>query len=65
MLRHGDTDFALAFADVSTGELIVLPLAAEAIGDELARIDPAELLFTEAVRDELRRAASSSPMPRR
>jgi DNA mismatch repair protein MutS len=54
MLRHGDTDFALAFADVSTGELIVLPLAAEAIGDELARIDPAELLFTEAIRDELR-----------
>ncbi len=47
MLRHGDSDFALAFADVSTGELTVLPLLASAISDELARIDPAELLFTE------------------
>jgi DNA mismatch repair protein MutS len=55
MLKHGDTDFALAFADVSTGELTVLPLTAAALGDELARIDPAELLLSEAVRDELRR----------
>src|SRR5213592_2753589 len=39
MLRHGDADFALAFADVSTGELAVLPLAAAALADELARID--------------------------
>src|SRR5215217_2133504 len=31
MVRHGDTDFALAFADVSTGELTVLPLVEEAI----------------------------------
>jgi DNA mismatch repair protein MutS len=54
MLRHGDTDFALAFADVSTGELTVLPLAGDAIVDELARVAPAELLFSEAVRDELR-----------
>ncbi|HEX4296740.1 MAG TPA: DNA mismatch repair protein MutS, partial [Devosia sp.] len=46
MLRHGDADFALAFADVSTGELAVLSLAAAALGDELARLDPAELLFT-------------------
>src|SRR5262249_41353389 len=55
MLRHGDTDFALAFADVSTGELIVLPLTAAALGDELARIDPAELLLSDAARDELKR----------
>ncbi len=54
MLRHGETDFALAFADVSTGELAVLPLAGEAIADELARIDPVELLLSESVRDELR-----------
>jgi DNA mismatch repair protein MutS len=53
MLRHGDADFALAFADVSTGELVVLPLSASALGDELARIDPAELLFTEATRAAL------------
>jgi DNA mismatch repair protein MutS len=54
MLRHGDTDFALAFADVSTGELAVLPLTAAALGDELARIDPAELLMSEATRNEFR-----------
>ena len=54
MLRHGEADFALAFADVSTGELTVLPLTAAALADELARIDPAELLLPDAVRDELK-----------
>src|SRR4051812_12831431 len=54
MLRHGDADFALAFADVSTGELAVLPLAAAALADELARIDPAELLFSAATQAALR-----------
>ena len=52
-LRHGDTDFALAFADVSTGELTVLPLSAQALGDELARIDPAELLLSDATKAAL------------
>jgi DNA mismatch repair protein MutS len=54
MLKHGDTDFALAFADVSTGELNVLPVTATALADELARIDPAEMLLSEGARDELR-----------
>jgi DNA mismatch repair protein MutS len=54
MLKHGDTDFALAFADVSTGELTVLRLTSAALGDELARIDPAELLLSEATAAELR-----------
>ncbi len=53
MLRHGDSDFALAFADVSTGELTVLPLVAEALGDELARIAPAELLFSDTTKAAL------------
>jgi DNA mismatch repair protein MutS len=53
MLRHGDADFALAFADVSTGELTVLPLLASALPDELARIAPAELLFAEATKAAL------------
>ena len=57
MLRHGDSDFALAFADVSTGELAVLPLTAAALGDELARIDPAELLYTERHQGRAARAA--------
>jgi DNA mismatch repair protein MutS len=54
MLKHGDTDFALAFADVSTGDLAVLPLSAAALADEVARIDPAELLLSEATAAELR-----------
>ncbi|MBN9305099.1 MAG: DNA mismatch repair protein MutS [Devosia sp. 67-54] len=54
MLRQGDADFALAFADVSTGELTVLPLGAAALADELARIDPAELLFADATQQALR-----------
>ncbi|ODS94642.1 MAG: DNA mismatch repair protein MutS [Devosia sp. SCN 66-27] len=48
MVRHGETDFALAWADVSTGETAVLDVSALALGDELARIAPAELLLTEA-----------------
>ncbi|MET3901322.1 DNA mismatch repair protein MutS [Devosia sp. UYZn731] len=54
MVRHGDTDFALAWADVSTGETACLDLTAEALQDELARIDPAELLLTEATRTLMR-----------
>ncbi|HTM77028.1 MAG TPA: DNA mismatch repair protein MutS [Devosia sp.] len=50
MLRHGETDFALAWADVSTGETACLDLTAGALQDELARIDPAELLLTDATR---------------
>src|SRR3954470_3221327 len=54
MLKHGDSDFALAFADVSTGEITVLSLTEAALADELARVDPAELLFTEATQSALR-----------
>jgi len=42
MLRHGETDFALAWADVSTGETFTADLTADQLQDELARIDPAE-----------------------
>ncbi|MEQ1769383.1 MAG: DNA mismatch repair protein MutS, partial [Devosia sp.] len=54
MLRHGSADFALAFADVSTGELVVLALEPDTVADELARIAPAELLLTEAAEAALR-----------
>jgi DNA mismatch repair protein MutS len=53
MVRHGETDFALAWADVSTGETFTADLAADQLQDELARIDPAELLLTEATRAAL------------
>ncbi len=53
MVRHGDTDFALAWADISTGETGVLDVAIDALGDELARLTPAELIFTEQTRAAL------------
>lgn len=49
-LRHGETDFALAFADISTGEMFVSDLSAAQLGDELARIDPAELILSDETR---------------
>jgi len=61
MVRHGETDYALAWADVSTGETAVLDIPAAALGDELARIAPAELLLTEATRTALR--AGHVPLP--
>src|SRR6185437_12885635 len=36
MVRHGDTEFSLAWADISTGETAVIDLCAEAVADELA-----------------------------
>ena len=53
MVRHGETDFALAWADISTGETFVADLPAERLADELARIAPAELLLTDATRQAL------------
>lgn len=53
MVRHGETDFALAWADVSTGETFTADLSAEQLQDELARIEPAELLMAEATQDAL------------
>jgi DNA mismatch repair protein MutS len=53
MLGHGETDFALAWADVSTGDTAVIDIGIDALGDELARIDPAELLMTDRTRAAL------------
>lgn len=53
MVRHGDTDFALAWADISTGETFVADIPADRLGDELARIAPAELLLTDRTRELL------------
>ena len=50
MVQHGEADFALAWADVSTGETAVIDVPAHMVADELARIDPVELLATEATR---------------
>ena len=56
MVRHGEVAFSLAWADISTGDVAVLDLAAEAVADELARIAPSELLLTEVTQEALRSA---------
>ena len=53
MVRHGETDFALAWADISTGESFVADLSAGQLADEMARIAPAELLLAETTRAAL------------
>src|SRR5690606_39172559 len=45
--------FAMAWADISTGELLVSDLARDALADEIARIDPAELVLSDRLIDEL------------
>src|SRR5690606_8603311 len=61
MLGQGDNGLALAWADVSTGDTAVLDAGIETLGDELARIDPAELLLTDRTRAALR--AAHVPLP--
>ena len=61
MVRHGDTDFALAWADISTGDTAVIDLSAATVADELARIDPAELLLSAAAEAALRAAHVALP----
>lgn len=62
MLRHGTADFALAWADISTGDVFVADLASEAIADELGRVDAAELAMTQATLDALREAGVPEPL---
>ncbi|MEL7097457.1 MAG: DNA mismatch repair protein MutS [Pseudomonadota bacterium] len=47
-------DAALAWVDVSTGAFSVLPLSLTRIGPELARLNPSEVLISEASFDDLR-----------
>ena len=65
MVRHGETDFSLAWADISTGETAVIDIGTAALGDELARIDPAELLLTGATEDALAKADVRLPLTAR
>ncbi|MFN0265169.1 DNA mismatch repair protein MutS [Tepidamorphus sp. 3E244] len=43
-------EFALAWADISTGECAVQPLRAERLAAELARLDPGEIVVPESLR---------------
>src|SRR5690606_8725634 len=45
--------FAIAWADISTGELLVADLDNDALADEIARIDPAETIVSDRLADAL------------
>ncbi|WP_099244549.1 DNA mismatch repair protein MutS [Pelagimonas phthalicica] len=47
-------EFALSWADISTGAFHVMPVGQARIGAELARLGPSELLISEGVDEELR-----------
>ena len=61
MIRHGETDFALAWADISTGETWITDLDANQVGDEISRIDPAELILSEVTKSALAEQAVLPP----
>jgi len=47
MIQHGDADFAICYTDISTGEMFFCDVSAEQLSDELARIEPTELIVSE------------------
>ncbi len=53
MIRHGEFDFALAWADISTGETFIVDVSGERLVDELARLDLAELIMAPATEQML------------
>ena len=52
-IRHGDEGFALAWTDISTGEMLVTDCTPEALADEIGRIDPAEMIAPVPLADDL------------
>jgi DNA mismatch repair protein MutS len=65
-----DFSYAIAFTDMSTGAFRVIASGAEALAGDLARIDPAELLVSDALYDDpalkavLRDLPAVTPLPR-
>ncbi len=53
MLSHGQRSFSLAWADISTGETFVTDIEPDQIGDELGRLDLAELILSQKTHDDL------------
>ncbi|HHG90594.1 MAG TPA: DNA mismatch repair protein MutS, partial [Devosia sp.] len=53
MISHGEFDFALAWADISTGETFVVDLGENRLADELARLNLAELILAPATEQKL------------
>lgn len=61
MLRHGENTFAISYADISTGDMFYAEMEPSAVTDELARIEPRELVLTAATRDALIEAGGLPP----
>src|SRR5690606_20436345 len=61
MLGSGEHGLAVAWADVSTGETAVLDTGMDEAADEIARIDPAELLVDERTLASLRQRHVALP----
>ncbi|MFG1394709.1 DNA mismatch repair protein MutS [Xanthobacter agilis] len=65
-----DFAYALAFTDMSTGTFRVAASSREALGADLARIEPAEILISDALLDDadlkalLREFPALTPLPR-
>ncbi|MEP9350134.1 DNA mismatch repair protein MutS [Xanthobacter sp. KR7-225] len=65
-----DFAYAVAFTDMSTGAFRVIATGAEALAGDLARIDPAELLVSDALYEDaelkaiLRELPAVTPLPR-
>ena len=62
MISHGgkrneEQNFALAWADISTGETWVSEIEGQNIGDELAKINPAEILISNSLLKKLAKRA--------
>jgi len=50
---NNENDFALAWADISTGETWVSEIDKQSLGDELARINPVELIISHQTLNKL------------
>ena len=48
----GSGEMALAFVDISTGELVVIATDAARLGADLARINPSEILLNDSLSDD-------------
>ncbi len=56
-VRHGDEGYALAWTDISTGEMFAADCQPEALADEIGRIDPAEIIAPPALFQTLKAEA--------
>jgi DNA mismatch repair protein MutS len=68
-LSAGDSRFALAFLDISTGEFRLIECDGSALAAEIARLEPSEIVVSDSLYDDpelaaLWRALPVTPLPR-